>query len=63
VDLFQFYQYFPIDDHSGDPITDAAQVCSLFLLGQPLQCLQARVWKASTDIEVLLGRWRRSTSG
>ena len=26
MDLFQFYQFFPIDDHTGDPITDAAQV-------------------------------------
>ena len=26
VDLFQFYQFFPIDDHTGDPITDADQV-------------------------------------
>lgn len=26
VDLFQFYQYFPIDDQSGDPITDSDQV-------------------------------------
>ena len=26
VDLFQFYQYFPMDDHTGDPISDEAQV-------------------------------------
>ncbi|CAK0785152.1 hypothetical protein CVIRNUC_008358 [Coccomyxa viridis] len=23
VDLFHFYQYFPIDDHTGQPVTDA----------------------------------------
>ena len=26
VDLFHFYQYFPIDDHTGQPVTDAEMV-------------------------------------
>lgn len=28
MDLFQFYQYFPIDDHTGEPMTDAATVAA-----------------------------------
>ena len=26
MDLFHFYQYFPIDDHSGQPVSDAEMV-------------------------------------
>ena len=26
VDLFHFYQYFPIDDHTGQPVSDAEMV-------------------------------------
>ena len=26
MDLFHFYQYFPIDDHTGQPVTDAEMV-------------------------------------
>ncbi|BDA47113.1 probable NFX1-type zinc finger-containing protein 1 at C-terminar half [Coccomyxa sp. Obi] len=28
TDLFQFYQYFPIDDQGGDPLSDAAVVAA-----------------------------------
>ncbi len=26
MDLFHFYQYFPIDDHTGQPVSDAEMV-------------------------------------
>jgi intron-binding protein aquarius len=26
VDLFHFYQYFPIDDHTGQPVSDTEMV-------------------------------------
>ena len=30
MDLFQFYQYFPIDDQSGEPLSDAAVVAAQY---------------------------------
>ncbi|CAL8471736.1 g11278 [Coccomyxa elongata] len=30
VDLFQFYQYFPIDDQSGEPLSDAAVMAAQY---------------------------------
>ena len=39
MDLFHFYQYFPIDDHTGQPVTDAEMVALQYSLLTQLQRL------------------------